>query len=130
VDGLGPTAALAYGVLEATLGPTFGHVAPDCKRRRAGVPAHAGDLVMLLAGSGAAQRQIHLIAVLLLVQAATVIGASILFWRRWEHLPFEGTPEELCQHHGPRTRRLGRRLVLILLSAQPRQVSKLMGRCT
>ena len=39
-----------------------------------------GDLVMLLAGSRAAQGKMHLLWALFLVQAATMIGASILFW--------------------------------------------------
>ena len=39
-----------------------------------------GDLVMLLAGSRAAQGKMHLLWVLLLIQTATVIGASMLFW--------------------------------------------------
>src|SRR5688572_8243233 len=39
-----------------------------------------GDLVMLLAGTRAAQGQMHLLWVLFIIQAATMIGASILFW--------------------------------------------------
>jgi membrane protein DedA with SNARE-associated domain len=39
-----------------------------------------GDLVMLLAGSRAAQGKMHLLWALFLIQAATMIGASILFW--------------------------------------------------
>jgi membrane protein DedA with SNARE-associated domain len=39
-----------------------------------------GDLVMLLAGSRAAQGKMHLLWVLLLIQVATMVGASILFW--------------------------------------------------
>jgi membrane protein DedA with SNARE-associated domain len=39
-----------------------------------------GDLVMLLAGSRAAQGQMHLLWVLVLIQVATICGASILFW--------------------------------------------------
>jgi len=39
-----------------------------------------GDLVMLLAGSRAAQGQMHLLSVLALIQVATIIGASMLYW--------------------------------------------------
>jgi membrane protein DedA with SNARE-associated domain len=39
-----------------------------------------GDLVMLLAGSRAAQGKMNLIWVLLLIQLATMLGASILYW--------------------------------------------------
>jgi membrane protein DedA with SNARE-associated domain len=39
-----------------------------------------GDLVMLLAGSRAAQGKMHLLWVLLLIETATILGASMLYW--------------------------------------------------